>query len=130
MFFRVIRNTNKMAYNNNSNTSTYEPTRPLTIYVIKSPLLVFLTFVGLSLIAFNIFTIWIVLRSKKLNRPYNFPIISVLMGSTLQSLFFIPVYAFKRLGKVCTELIIQFDESFSQAEIKHKLQFPTERLMT
>lgn len=61
------------------------------------PLLAIFIVIGISVSIFNILSISIILCSKKLNRAYNYPIISVLLGATLQSLFTIPAYALKRM---------------------------------
>ena len=55
--------------------------------------------IGVLVSAFNIFTISIILSSKKLRRPFNYPTISVLLGATLQSLLTTPAYALKQLDE-------------------------------
>ena len=45
----------------------------------------------------NILTIIVILRSKTLSRPGNYPIISILLGSAIQASLTVPAYTLKRL---------------------------------
>ena len=69
----------------------------LVDHLNRLPILVLVIIIGVLVSAFNMFTISIIIISKRLRQPFNYPIISVLLGATLQSLFTVPAYAFKRL---------------------------------
>ena len=47
----------------------------------------------------NISTIYIMIRSKSLSGAGNYPILSILLGSAIQSLITVPTYTFKRLNE-------------------------------
>ena len=63
------------------------------------PILIPVMFLGICLGALNIFAIFIILRSKELRRPANYPVISILLGATIQGLLTAPTYIFKRLDE-------------------------------
>ena len=47
----------------------------------------------------NFSTIYIVLRTKSLSGAGNYPIVSILLGSAIQSLITVPTYTFKRVNE-------------------------------
>merc|ERR1712013_532359 len=61
------------------------------------PILIPAIVVGVFVCAFNIFTIVLILSCKRLRRPSNVAIISILLGAALQGLLTTPTYVFKKL---------------------------------
>ena len=81
--------------NNSSFITNATSTNHLHVLPILLPAIV----IGILISALNVFTICIILRSKRLRRPANYPIISVLLVAALQGLLTAPTYIFKRLDE-------------------------------
>ena len=80
-------------------TTSHDFTLDFAEHLNRLPVLVVVIVLGVSVSSFNMVSIIILLRSKKLCRPFNYPIINILFAATLQSFFTVPAYAFKRLDK-------------------------------
>ena len=78
-----------------NNSSSAEINHTFADHLNGLPILILVITIGVSVSAFNISTISIIFRSKKLRRPFNYPIINILLAATLQSFVTIPAYAFK-----------------------------------
>lgn len=76
--------------NNSTLYLTHEPIYPILFPVI---------FIGFLIGVLNVYTISIITRSKTLCRPANFPIVSILLGATIQGVLTAPTYVFKRLDE-------------------------------
>ena len=60
-------------------------------------ILLVLSLVGISTIAINITTLWVIYKCSRLQRPSNYPIISFLITGIIQGAIVVPVYCVKRL---------------------------------
>ena len=61
-------------------------------YTTELPVIISISLIGLLGATFNIFTILIILHSKKLRRAAIYLTISILLGAALQSLLSLPLF--------------------------------------
>ena len=80
-----------------TNNTTHPDDLTFVDHLNRIPVLTAVVVVGIAVSLFNVVTVAILLRSNKLRRPHNYPIINILLAATLQSLFAVPAYAFNRL---------------------------------
>ena len=76
--------------NNTTLSGNWETGEKLAIFL---PVLLLCAFT----FSLNLATVCLILQRPKLRRPYNYPIMSILIGSALQSSLIVPLYIFKRL---------------------------------